>query len=160
MAHFEQTGSTPSEISMKNSETAVTRRHFLAWTGAVAGARLCPALAVGSVEIPPQPYFAGVNRTLEALAKLGAPMTAADVQQIASLTRQNDSAAVNAAERILDRYTLATLSIGPDGSSRVVPAGAPRKLVEQGWRMFLVRVDNPSSKHFSSDFTSVTSHTS
>ena len=93
--------------------------------------------------IPPQPYFAGVKCALEALAKLGAPITAPDAQQLGALIRQNDSAAVTAAEMILDRYTLARIQIESDGYARASVGGAQRALVEQGWRLFLVRVANP-----------------
>jgi hypothetical protein len=63
---------------MNGSNPAITRRHFVIWTGAVAGARFFPALAAEPTNIAPQPYFAGVKRALEALAKLGAPIGAAD----------------------------------------------------------------------------------
>jgi hypothetical protein len=98
------------------------------------------------VSVEPQPYFAGVNRAIEALAKLGAPVTAGDAQQIAVLARQNDSAAVDAAERILARYTLARLSIGSTGSAHVALGDAKRTLIEQGWSMYLVRVENPAGR--------------
>ncbi|MGH8236158.1 MAG: CehA/McbA family metallohydrolase [Steroidobacteraceae bacterium] len=80
------------------------------------------------------------------MAKLGAPVAAADARQVAALARQNDGAAVDAAEQILARYTLTSLSIDADGSSHASLGGAPRTLVEQGWRMFLVRVANPAER--------------
>lgn len=119
----------------------VTRRDFLVLAGAFAGAQLCPALASGT-KVVPQPYFASVNRALDALTKLGAPVMVADSQQIAALTRQNDAAAIDAAEKILDRYSLVNLSIESDGSARWMAGGASRTLVEQGWRLFLVRIGN------------------
>jgi hypothetical protein len=93
-------------------------------------------------DIPPQPYFAAVNRALEALARIGAPIARADAELIATLTRQNDSAAVKAAEAILDRYTVVQVVTEADGFGRVKPGGAQRLLVEQGWRPYLVRVSN------------------
>lgn len=121
----------------------VTRRHFLVWTGgALAGARFYPALAA-EPDIAPQPYFAAVNRAVEALAKLGSPVAPADAEQIASLTRQNDSAAVEAAEKILNRYTLAQVVTDADGYAHTAAGHAERTLVEQGWRVFLVRISNP-----------------
>lgn len=106
--------------------------------------------------VDPQPYFANVKRALEALEKLGAPVAANDVRQIGGLARQNDAAAVSAAEEILGRYTLATLSVGPNDATHIVAGGAPRQLIEQGWRMFLVRVENPSAKTDSLLFSSRT----
>jgi hypothetical protein len=132
----------------------VSRRHFLAVAGAFAGAKLCPAIESETSELVPQPYFAGVNRVLEALSKLGAPVAAADAQQIAALANQDDRAAVDAAEKILDRYTLARLSLDADGTGRVAVGGAQRTLVEQGWRMFLVRIANPGGRTDNINFAS------
>src|ERR1043165_4605283 len=133
---------------------AVSRRRFLTLTGAFVGVQLCPALYSETTQVVPQPYFALVSRVLEALAKLGAPVTAADAHGIAALARQGDSAAVDAAEKILDRYTLARLSIDPDGTGRVAVGGAQRTLVEQGWRMFLVRIANPGGRTDNINFAS------
>jgi hypothetical protein len=132
----------------------VSRRRFLALAGAFAGAPLCPAIEPESSGILPQPYFAGVNRVLEALARLGGPVAASDAGRIAALANQDDSAAVDAAEKILDRYTLARLSVAPDGTGSVVVGGAERTLVEQGWRIFLVRIANPSGRTDSFNFAS------
>ena len=104
-------------------------------------------LAAGGADettIEPQPYFAGVNRAIAALASLGSPLAPADAAQIAALSLQNDRAAVAAADKILRRYTLARLTIEAGGALRLASGDAPPTLVEQGWRMFLVRVENPA----------------
>jgi len=79
---------------MSGSNPAITLRDFVIWTGAFASARFFPALAAEPTNIAPQPYFAGVKRALETLAKLGAPI-AADADQIAALSRENDRSAVD-----------------------------------------------------------------
>ena len=84
---------------------------------------------------------------------LGAPIQPADAQQLATLARKNDNPAVEAAEAILQRYTIARLSVDPDGSSRVAPGEAPRTLIEQGWRMFLFRVENNGNKTHNINFS-------
>src|ERR1700758_396617 len=104
----------------------VSRRHFLALAGGFAAAQFCAAIESEASALAPQPYFAGVNRVLEALARLGAPVAAADAGQIAALANQDDGAAVDAAERILDRYTLARLFLEADGTGRVAIGGAQR----------------------------------
>jgi hypothetical protein len=129
-----------------SSGFAIARRTFLVWAGGIAATRWCPAFAAEAAGIPAQPYFAGVGRALEGLGKLGAPVAAADAQQIAALARQNDSAAVDAAEKILARYTLLNLSLSPEGPLEATLGSASRTLTEQGWRMFLIRVANPSSR--------------
>jgi hypothetical protein len=132
---------------VKRANAGVTRRQILVWTGtAIASARLLPAFATSSVAVQSQPYFASVNRALEALKRLGAPIAVADAQQIAVLAQQNDATAVEAAERLLDHYTLVNFSLAPDAPSLVTAGGAPRVLVEQGWRAFLVRIVNPDGR--------------
>lgn len=139
---------------MNGSNPAITRRHFVIWTGVFASARFLPALAAEPTNIAPQPYFAGVKRALETLAKLGAPIAAADAAQIAALSRQNDRSAVDVAEEVLYRYTLMRVSVESDGYPRAEPGGANRTLVEQGWSLFLVRVSNPigSTQHLGGQF--------
>jgi hypothetical protein len=107
------------------------------------------SLAAG---VEPQPYFANVNRALEALARLGAPPRPEDAARIALLTRQGDRSAVEEAEGILDRYTLARLGIDRGGALKVTAGAARRILVEQGWSLFLVRVDNRSGTTDSFEF--------
>jgi hypothetical protein len=124
----------------------ITRRHLIVMLGGAASLRVLPLWASQADSITPQPYFAGVNRAIEALAKLGAPISVADAQQIAALTHQNDAAAVDAAEQILRRYTVANISIDSAESARVMLGGAQRTLIEQGWRAFLLKVVNPSGR--------------
>jgi hypothetical protein len=139
-------------IKVKGSPT---RREVLIWTGgAIVSARLLPVFAANSADITPQPYFASVKRALEALEKLGAPIAPADAQQVASLAAQGDSAAVNAAEVILQRYTVVNLSIESESSAHVMVGGASRTLIEQGWRVFLIRLDNPSARTDNVSFSS------
>ncbi|WP_156993413.1 CehA/McbA family metallohydrolase [Terriglobus sp. TAA 43] len=72
------------------------------------------------------------------------------------MTQRNDEVAVGKAEEILRQYTLAQLSLGPDGAPQITAGDAPRQLVEQGWRMFLVRVEGTTSQRGSLVFTSGT----
>lgn len=129
-------------------DSGLSRRRFVAGVAAVGGTLgFTRAFAADAAAIAPQPYFAGVNRALEAMAKLGAPLRTADAERIAELTQANDAAAVAEAEAILDRYTLARLEIdGGSGLGKVMPGGAEAKLVEQGWRLFLVRIANPTGR--------------
>jgi hypothetical protein len=96
--------------------------------------------------VDPQPYFAGVKRAVAAMANLGAPLADDDAAQITALARRNDRGAVEAAEKILWRYTLAAVTIAPSGPPHIGAGDAPPTLVEQGWRMFLVRVSNPAGR--------------
>lgn len=119
-----------------------TRRQFLVLGGAFAGVRLCRAFELPEAQVQPQPYFAAVNRAVEALSSVGAPIGIEDAEQISKLALQNDDAAVDAAEKILDRYTLARVVTESDGFGDVTAGGAGKVLIEQGWKPFLVRVSN------------------
>jgi hypothetical protein len=119
-----------------------TRRQVVAGMGAAAGTGLFPARGADA-GLAPQPYFAGVGRIVESLSRLGAALPASDAAQLAALAGRNDGAALEAAEKILDRHTLVRVAIGPDGAPHAAMGGAPRRLMEQGWRAFLIRVSNP-----------------
>jgi hypothetical protein len=45
-------------------------------------------------------------------------------------------------ETILAPYTLMRVRIDREGTVSTTAGGSPRELVEQGWRSFLIRVDN------------------
>jgi len=128
--------------------TLLSRR---AWIFA-AGMSTCALLrrpswliAAESSGAEPQPYFAALNRILESVARLGAPVAPEDARQLAILSRQNDHAAVAAADAILSRYTLLNVSVGSDGVLTTSPGSAQCQLIEQGWRVFLLRFSNPLS---------------
>jgi len=122
------------------SAGAVTRRRFLIWTGAWAACRPVSAAQPGTLEA--QPYFASIKRALDVLQKLGEPVAQQHAAAIALLSQQADRNAVDAAERILNEYTLASVLIGAD-RLETTSGGAARTLVEQGWRLFLIRIANP-----------------
>ena len=78
---------------MSGFTPVITRRHLLRLAGAVVGSSFCPTFASDTIDIAPQPYFSGVNRALETMAKLGSPVTAEDAEQLAVLSHRNDRAA-------------------------------------------------------------------
>jgi hypothetical protein len=119
-----------------------TRRNFIGSAGASVVTVILPANAAEN-PLAPQPYFAGMGRTVASLSRLGAALPADDAAQLASLSRQGDSVALEAAEKILARHTLVRIAIGPDGAPHAEMGEAPRRLMEQGWRAFLIRVSNP-----------------
>ncbi|MEZ2346067.1 CehA/McbA family metallohydrolase [Terriglobus sp. RCC_193] len=137
-------------------QSGLTRRGFLVLGSAFASGRFCSALEPEIRQIPTQPYFAAVNRAIQALSHLGSPISSTDAEQIVILTQRNDVAAINKAEEILSHYTLAQLSLSADGAPQITAGNAPRQLVEQGWRMFLVRIENERVQKGSLVFTSGT----
>src|SRR5579863_5792203 len=84
--------------------------------------------------VAPQPYFAHVRRVLEALRLVGQPLAPMDVERLQRLSERSNAAAVDEAEAILSKYTLACVRLDKDGSGHCLIGGAHRELVEQGWR--------------------------
>jgi hypothetical protein len=139
--------------SMRNRTRSTTRRRFLFLAGAAAVTRLERVFGADQDVTAPQPYFAEVNRALETLAKLGAPIAEADAEHIVALRHQGDRAAVDSAEAILDRYTLAQVRIDGGRTLQISTGAAQRSLVEQGWRLFLIRVLNPTARSATLELT-------
>ncbi|HEX8187315.1 MAG TPA: CehA/McbA family metallohydrolase [Pyrinomonadaceae bacterium] len=90
-----------------------------------------------------QPLAAQARRVAEALELLGEPLGAADVRALELALEDKDEArAVASIERVLDRRALVHVQISPESRVSVTRGAAPAKLVERGWRCFLVKVRN------------------
>jgi hypothetical protein len=97
-----------------------------------------------------QPLEAQVKRLVQALDLLGAPLPAADQTALKKAVAESDDAkAVAGLQAVLDKHCLAGVRCfqikGAEPltvlETRVGPAS--RALAEQGWRVFLVKVNNP-----------------
>jgi len=90
-----------------------------------------------------QPLAQQVRRLETALAYLGQPLAPADHAAInEAIADADESAAVKRVEAILDRYALFHVEINPESRVKVTQGGARPELVEQGTRLFLVKVVN------------------
>ena len=90
-----------------------------------------------------QPLVAQVGRLIEAMAYLGEPMSDGDRQQIDVAANVPEQArAIEEIQRILDPHCLLTIRINPESRISVDRAAAPARLVEHGWRAYLVKVRN------------------
>jgi hypothetical protein len=106
---------------------------------------------IGKVER--QPLAAQVKRIADALDYLGAPLADGDKKGLAAAAEEKDEArAVEAIQTILDNHCLAWIRINPAPGSQPpqpvveIQAGpAKPELAEQGWRVFLIKVDNPTA---------------
>jgi hypothetical protein len=77
---------------------------------------------------------------------LGQPFPAAEQAAInAAIGNSDAGAAVEALEKILDRYALAIVDINAESRVKVEPGPAKPELVEGGTRLFLVKVINPTA---------------
>ena len=88
-----------------------------------------------------QPLAAHAARVLQALEVLGDPLPAADATQLRKLIDAG-SGDVKALQQILDRHCLAGVHINPEQRVKVQQGPAKADLYEQGWRTFLVKVQN------------------
>lgn len=90
-----------------------------------------------------QPLAAQVNRLIETLDYLGAPLSNADKQALARAITQTDAAnATRQIQDILDKYCLYEIHINPESRVKVTQAAAKPELVENGWRTFLIKIHN------------------
>jgi hypothetical protein len=105
-----------------------------------------PALAhelplVQHVEL--QPLAAQANRIADALDFLGTPLSAAERASLRRAGQSKDEAAdVLAIQKVLDPHCLAGVRLASKEKMEVLAGPAAPRLAEQGWRVFLVKVDN------------------
>jgi hypothetical protein len=92
-----------------------------------------------------QPLAAQALRLAQALERLGEPLSDADRKVIdEARTAKDAERAVGDIQKVLDRRCLAAVHIDKGPALRVEKGPAPAELAEQGWRIFLVKVYNPT----------------
>jgi hypothetical protein len=90
-----------------------------------------------------QPFLADVRRVVEAMAYLGEPLPEADrVRLEAAANLSDEPRALAQIQEVLDPRCLLRIRINPESRVSVVRGAAPARLVEQGWRPYLVKVGN------------------
>lgn len=90
-----------------------------------------------------QPFSAQVRRIVDALNSVGAPLPANELEAIAVALREPGAASVEKMQRLLDAHCLYVVHISPEMRVKVAAAGTAKpELDEQGWRVFLVKVEN------------------
>jgi hypothetical protein len=117
---------------------------ILVCVGAISHAADDLALAIVK-EVELQPLAAQVKRVADALDYLGVPLRAADRSALEAALKETDAAAATTAmQRVLDQYCLIGVDLSSDKAITAAPGPAEKKLVEQGWAQFLVKVHNPT----------------
>lgn len=107
-----------------------------------------PVLADESVPIvvtgvERQPFVAATRRLVEALDFAGAPLSHAAKQRLdAAMKETDDRAAVREIQKILDPLCLAVITINAESRVKVGEGPVKPELMEQGWRTFLIKVNN------------------
>ncbi|CAN5342207.1 hypothetical protein BH23VER1_BH23VER1_22900 [soil metagenome] len=116
----------------------------LAWAAALLGLLAIsphPAGALETVEgVADQPLVAATRRLVQALELVGSPLPAVEVAALEA-AYGSDSPGL-AVQQILDPHCLAAVEINPESRVKVLPGPVDRRLMENGWRTFLVKVVN------------------
>ncbi len=112
---------------------------LLPWLAGRPAAAELPKVA--QVEL--QPLAAQVQRLVEALEYLGAPLPEADRQALRAAAGDSVKG-VATIQDILDAHCLAGVQVHAADKLEARPGPAAAALAEQGWRVFLVKVHNPS----------------
>ncbi|QDU78804.1 hypothetical protein Pla110_05080 [Polystyrenella longa] len=90
-----------------------------------------------------QPFVAATKRLVEALEYVGTPLSEAELQKLEAAYKNKDArGAVMEIQQILDPHTLIGVKINAESRVSVSTGPAPKELIEQGWRTFLVKVNN------------------
>lgn len=94
-------------------------------------------------DVEAQPLLAQAKRLDQAMATIGQPLPAAVRKAIADM-KADDPAGPATLQKLLDPLCLAAVELNDKGAERVTPAAVKHELLEQGWRISLVKVVNKS----------------
>lgn len=90
-----------------------------------------------------QPVRVHVGRLKEALEFLGQPVAGPSAAKLEAALQETDAGkALRGIQEALDPLCLAGVHINPESRVKVDPGPAARRLMEQGWAQFLVKVHN------------------
>ncbi|MCA9028575.1 MAG: CehA/McbA family metallohydrolase [Planctomycetaceae bacterium] len=90
-----------------------------------------------------QPFVAATARLMEALTYVGAPLNEEDTQALkAAMAETDERKSVTAIQEVLDPHCLAVVKINAESRVSAVEGPVAKELVQQGWRTFLIKVDN------------------
>ncbi|MDB5349841.1 MAG: hypothetical protein JWN86_1088 [Planctomycetota bacterium] len=88
-----------------------------------------------------QPLLAQARRIAETLEMLGQPLSEKDKSRLLT-ANENPKDAIKIVQQVLDPLCLAGVNINPESRVKATPGPASPTLVQQGWRVFLVKVHN------------------
>jgi hypothetical protein len=93
-----------------------------------------------------QPLTAQVKRVAQALDLVGSPLEKSQREALERACSAIDPAAgAGGIQEVLDPLCLAMVEINPESRVKVAVGPAPKKLMQQGWRVFLIKVKNDPS---------------
>lgn len=125
-----------------------SRRHFnqLALSASAGGLLIsvCPPLRA-SPPVAFQPFASQIERLLAALESIGEPLLPASSARIRAALHVSGSASQSIIESELGSRVLINVTINPETRVSVSAGSAPRELLQDGWRSFLIRVQNEAA---------------
>ncbi len=89
-----------------------------------------------------QPLSAEVNRVVEALTALGNPLPDSTRAELDAAIKSTDGSGVKKIQAALDPHCLIGVQVNPESRVKATRGPAPAKLMQHGWRVFLVKVRN------------------
>ncbi len=90
-----------------------------------------------------QPLLSAMARVVEALDSVGRPLTKDQLETFASIQKMEDDAqVVKAIQELVDPLCLAAIHINPESRVKVIEGPVGKKLIENGWQTFLVKIHN------------------
>jgi hypothetical protein len=99
--------------------------------------------AAAQQPVPLQPLAQQVRQLAEALDYLGEPLSATEIGAIdKAIANSDENSAVAAIEAVLDRHVLAIVDINAESRVKVEQGVADPSILEDGARLFLVKVNN------------------
>lgn len=123
----------------------MTDSHRPALFAVLIAVALLPQFAAAEpvTTVEQQPLVAASERLLEALTYAGAPLAKDDEAKLrAAMKESSRLKSVVGIQKVLDEYCLAVVNINPESRVKVAEGLAKKELVQQGWRTFLVKVEN------------------
>lgn len=94
-------------------------------------------------EVEFQPFASATQRLVEALEYIGSPLSEEERGKIDSALSEADHAkGIETIQEVLDPHCLAMVTISPESRVKVGEGPAPKELLQNGWRTFLVKVAN------------------
>ncbi len=99
--------------------------------------------AIAQINWELQPFIFQTNRLIEILESLGAPVSSSDKTTIEKAIGLNDEKkSIKAIQTVLDKYALFDIEINQESRVKVKRGLANAELWQNGWRTFLIKVNN------------------
>lgn len=93
--------------------------------------------------VEPQPLASATERLVQALEYVGSPLKPDDQGKISRALQDTQvKGFAQQIQKVLDQYCLAMVTINPESRVSVIEGPARKELVQQGWRTFLIKVQN------------------